>query len=334
MGITFSVGTGVADSVFGKCQAPIRMFVEQQSEAFEAASPLKDLFMMDKDNSFGVTLTGMTAMRGFLPVGENGAYPQDEMQEGYKKFLEHVTWKDYFAISREAVEDGKLMNLRQKPMAFVKGYHRTREEFGARLFANAMAGKTSMALNGMTFDLTGADGVALFSKNHASKVDKKKTQCNVFSDAFSASALGKLETRMQHFEGDAGNLLDVSPTTILIPNVAAAKEAVFAAIGADKDPATSNNAFNYQFGRWNVICWSYLDKFLPVSGDSFPWMLIDDNYNQNYGGAVWYDRTELDIRSELARNDANEWLGYARFVGGFNDWRFAACGGISGADAL
>ena len=334
MGITFSVGTGVADSAFGKCQAPIRMFVEQHSEAFEAKSPLKKLFMMDKDDSFGVTLTSMTAMRGFLPVGENGAYPQDEMQEGYKKFLEHVTWKDYFAISREAVEDSKLMNLRQKPMAFVEGYHRAREEFGARLFANAMAGKTNMVINGMTFDLTGADGVALFSKNHASKVDKKKTQCNVFSDAFSASALGKLETRMQHFEGDAGNLLDVSPTTILIPNDAAAKEAVFAAIGADKDPATSNNAFNYQFGRWNVICWSYLDKFLTPSGDSFPWVLIDDSYNQNYGGAVWYDRTELDIRSELARNDANEWLGYARFVGGFNDWRFAACGGISGASAL
>ena len=332
--ITFTEGSGLQDSIFGKSQAPIRMFLEKRGEAFEQASMLPELFSMGTSKHWGEKFTTMTAMDGFQPVGENGAYPQDEMQEGYKKFLEHVTWKDYFAISREAVEDGKLMNLRQKPMAFVKGYHRTREEFGARLFANAMAGKTSMALNGMTFDLTGADGVALFSKNHASKVDKKKTQCNVFSDAFSASALGKLETRMQHFEGDAGNLLDVSPTTILIPNVAAAKEAVFAAIGADKDPATSNNAFNYQFGRWNVICWSYLDKFLPVSGDSFPWMLIDDNYNQNYGGAVWYDRTELDIRSELARNDANEWLGYARFVGGFNDWRFAACGGISGADAL
>lgn len=333
MGITFSVGTGVADSVFGKCQAPIRMFVERQGEAFEQADVLKKLFMMDKDNSFGVTLTGMTAMRGFLPVGENGAYPQDEMQEGFKKLLEHVTWKDQFSISREAVEDGKLMNLRQKPAAFVKGYYRSREEFGAQLYANAISGKSSMKLNGITFDLTGADGKALFSADHPSKVNSKKTQCNVFSDAFSASALGKLETKMQHFEGDAGNLLDVSPTTILIPNRAEAKEAVFAAIGADKDPATSNNAFNYQFGRWNVLCWSYLDKYL-TSGNTFPWVLLDDAYNQDYGGAVWFDRTELDIRSELARNDANEWLGFARFVGGFNDWRFAAAGGIDGADAL
>ena len=334
MGITFSVGSGVADSVFGKCQAPIRMLVEKNGEAFETASPLKNLFMMDKDDSFGVTLTSMTAMRGFLPVGENGAYPQDEMQEGYKKFLEHVTWKDNFAISREAADDSKMIDMKKKPIAFIEGYHRAREVFGASLYGNAMAGKTSMVLNGMTFDLTGADGVALFSKNHASKVDKKKTQCNVFSDAFSAKALGKLETRMQHFEGDTGNLLDVSPTTILIPNVPEAKEAVFAAIGADKDPATSNNAFNYQFGRWNVICWTYLDRYLNAAGDSFPWVLIDDRYNHNYGGAVWYDRTELDIRSELARNDANEWLGYARFVAGFNDWRFAACGGFSGADAL
>lgn len=334
MGMTFTFGSGVADSVFGKCQAPIRMFLESQGEAFEQASPLKKLFMMGKDKSFGVTMTGMTAMRGFLPVGELGSYPEDEMREGFRKFLEHDTWKDKFSVSREAMEDGKLMDLKQKPRAFVKSYYRTREEFGAMLYAQALGGATRMTHNGRIFDLAGADGLAVFHGKHPSVLpDNKKTQSNVFSDAFSASALGKLETRMQHFEGDAGNLLDVSPTTILIPNNADAKEQVFAAIGADKDPSTSNNAFNYQFGRWNVICWSYLDRYLK-KGTTFPWVLIDDDYNEYSSGAVWFDRTELDIRSELSKNDANEWLGFARFSAGFNDWRFAAAGGIGGAEAL
>ena len=33
-------------------------------------------------------------------------------------------------------------------------------------------------------------------------------------------------------------------------------------------------------------------------------------------------------------NDANVWQGYARFTAGFNDWRFAACGGVTGGDKL
>lgn len=333
MGMTFTYGSGVADSIFGKCQAPIRMFLESQGEAFEQASPLKDLFLIEKDSKFGVTMTGMTAMRGFMPVDENGEYPHDEMQEGFRKFIEHKTWKNSFSVSAEAVEDSLLMDLRQKPAAFLKSYHRTRELFGAKMYAEAINGKTKMNIDGREFDLSCADEKPLFFAKHPSKLDAKRTQCNVFSDAFSAGALSKLETRMQHFEGDAENLLDVSPTTILIPNDAAAKEKVFAIIGADKDPATSNNAFNYQFGRWNVRCWSYLDKFL-TKGTDFPWVLLDEAYNRDNSGAVWFDRKELAVRSVLAHNDANEWLGRARWSAGFNDWRFAAAGGVAGADAL
>lgn len=334
MGMTFTFGSGVADSVFGKCQTPIKMFLESQGEAFEQASPLKTLFRMEKDKSWGVTMSGMTAMRGFQPVEENGEYPRDEFQEGFSKILQHKTWKDMFSVSREAMEDGEIIDLKRQPKAFLKSYHRTREQFGAQLYAGAINGAQKLTLSGHVFDLTGADELPLFHGKHPSALkDNKKTQSNVFSDAFSAAALGKLETRMQHFEGDSGNLLDVAPATILIPNDADAKNAVFAAIGADKDPATSSNAFNYQFGRWNVLCWTYLDRYLK-KGTTFPWVLLDTAYSQDFNGAVWFDRVELAIRSVLAHNDANEWLGRSRFCAGFNDWRFAAAGGISGADAL
>ena len=335
MGMTFTFGSGVADSVFGKSQAPIRMFLESQGEAFEQASPLKDLFNMGKSKTWAEKLTGMTAMEGFKPVGENGPYPTDSTQEGFDKTIEHMVWKDMFSISREAVDDAKLMDFRKQPAAFIKGYHRTRELFGAALYAGAINGNSSISFRGRTFDILGADGKPIFHGSHPSalKDKSKNTQSNVFSDAFSASALGKLETRMQNFKGDADNILDVAPTTILIPNDADAKEAVFAAIGADKDPATSNNAFNYQFGRWNVRCWTYLNQFLK-KGATFPWVLLDEAYNQENVGAAWFDRVELEVRSEIAANDANQWKGYSRYGAGFNDWRFAAAGGINGADAL
>ena len=40
-GITFTEGSGLQDSIFGKSQAPIRMFLEKRGEAFEQQSMLK-----------------------------------------------------------------------------------------------------------------------------------------------------------------------------------------------------------------------------------------------------------------------------------------------------
>lgn len=329
--ITFTEGSGLQNSIFGKSQEPIKLFIEKKAEAFEQKSMLPELFSMDTSTHFGEKITGMTAMDGFQPVGENGNYPTDGMQEGYSKFLEHMTWKDSFSISREIIEDGKLMDLRRQPAGFVTGYHRTREKFGAALLGNALQKKTEMSFCGAKFDCTAADGRPLFSKTHPSKIGKK-IQSNCYADAFSANALAALEAKMQDFRGDNDEVLDVTPGTILIPNDYSLKKEVFAAIGADKDPATANNGFNFLFGRWNVIVWPYLNQF--IEDGTAPWILLDKRYNEENGGAVWLDRVKLEVRSEIASNDANVWKGYARFTAGFHDWRFAACGGVTGGSTL
>ena len=41
--ITFSEGSGVNDSIFGKSQAPLRMLIEKRAESFEENSILKFL---------------------------------------------------------------------------------------------------------------------------------------------------------------------------------------------------------------------------------------------------------------------------------------------------
>lgn len=331
-GITFSEGSGVNDSIFGKSQAPIRMFIEKRGESFEQNSIVKELFLMESSKHFGEKFTSLTAMDGFKPVGENGAYPVDGMQEGFDKFLEHMTWKNSFSISREMVEDAKLMDLKKQPAGFVTSYYRTREKFGAALMGAAITGGTSITFSGRKFDATTADGKGLFAKDHPSKLSKK-TQSNQFADAFTDDALAAMESAMQDFRGDSDEILDVAPDTILIPNEYSLKKAVFAAIGADKDPGTANNGFNYLFGRWNVIVWPYLNQY--ITANTKPWVLLDSRYNKEYGGAVWLDRTQLEVKSRIDdNNDANVWSGFARFIAGFNDWRFAAVGGVSGGTQL
>lgn len=217
-GISFTEGSGVNDSVFGKCQAPIRMFIEKRGEAFEQMSMLKHLFDINDSRHFGETIGSMTAMKGFQPVGENGEYPVDYMQEGYKKVLINMTWKDSFSLSREIIDDATVMDLRRQPEAFTAGYYRTRERFGAALYANAMLGNTAMTFHGKSFPTTGSDELCLFSKSHPSILDAKFLQSNQFADEFSEDALAAMESAMQDFKGDTGEVLDVHPDTILIPN--------------------------------------------------------------------------------------------------------------------
>ena len=185
--ITFTEGSGLQDSIFGKSQEPIKMFLEKRGEAFEQASMLPELFNISPSNHWGEKFTTMTAMEGFQPVGENGDYPVDGMQEGFSKFLEHMTWKNSFSLSREIVEDGKLMDLKKQPAGFITSYYRTREKFGAALLGAAITGATSTKFYGKTFSTLGADGKCLFAKEHPSALGKKK-QSNLFADGFSSDA--------------------------------------------------------------------------------------------------------------------------------------------------
>lgn len=332
MNIIFTEGSGLADSVFGKVQDPIKVFLEKRGEEFEKISVLKDLFLMGTSNNYGDRLATMTAMDGFDPVGENGAYPNDGFEEGYSKLIVYETWKDRFSISAEAMEDGKAMDLKKQPEGFLVAYKRTRERFGAALFGNAIQGNGAANFRGKSFDIKAADGQNLFYTAHPSKV-VGGTQCNCFSDAFSADALSKMETAMHLFRGDNDEILDVAPDTILIPEITSLKKGVFEAIGSDRDPSTANNAFNYQYGRWNVIVWPYLNQF--ITANTAPWVLMDSQYNKTYGGAVWNDRVQLKMKSFIDENtDANVWNGRSRFNATFNDWRFAAVGGVAAGNVL
>ena len=332
--ITFSEASGVNDSIYGKSQAPIRMMIQKRAEAFEAESITEKIFVKRQSKNWAEKYTSMTAMEGFRVVGENGPHPTDGQEEGYSKTIEDLTWKNRFSISRKIIEDSKIGDLKKKPAAFVTAYYRTREKLGAAVLGGAISGLSKTTFMDGVFDLTGADGQPLFSASHPSKV-KGAAQSNLFSDAFSADALGKLEVQMQNTRGDNDEILDVAPDTIIIPNVFSVKDAVFTAIGADKSPETANNGFNYQYGRWNVIVWPYLNQFIDLTGTAIPWLLMDSRYNEEYDGLIWQDRIALAVTSHVDYNtNANVWDGYARFTAGFNDWRAIACAGVDSASPL
>ena len=328
-----SIASGVMDSVYGKSQYPIMMFLEKKAEAYEAQSVIDSVFNMEKSKHFGEKVSGMTSFDAFDVVPEGGAYPKDTIEEGFSKNFEHVTVKKSFPLTQELVEDANLINFKKQPAGFVGAYYRTREKLGAALFGAAIQGNSSIGVLNHNFSALGADGVGLFNTGHTSATGEYQNQSNRYTNAFSDGALGLVESAMQDYRDDNGNVLGIVPDTIIIPNDAPLKKAVFAAIGADKDPDTANNGFNYHFGRWNVIVWQYLNQFLGT--ETAPWIVTSSQYNQEAGGAIWFDRVPLEIRSYIDENtDDNIWKGRARFSAGFNDWRFAAVGGVASGTTL
>lgn len=330
--IIFSENSRLNDTLYGRVQAPVKAFLTKRGEQFEAAEVLKMIFNVETSTHFGEMIGGMTAMDNFIDVGENGEYPVTGYQEGYKKLLENHTWKNSFSISKEMIDDGKIIDMKARPEAFLSTYYRTRELLAASLFGGAILGQTEAAFGGRKYDITTADNVTLFNTTHPSILGGA-SQTNKFADAFSATALAYGESRMQGFKDENGNILDIAPDTIIIANDPALKKTVFEAIGADKDPTTANNGFNFTYGRWNVIVWNYLNQY--ITEGTAPWLLMDSEANKKYYGAVWLDREPLTVRSDIDEdNDANIWRGRSRFIGGFVDWRPFAAFGITGGTQM
>lgn len=327
--VTVSIGSGLVDPIFGKCQVPLASYIEKLGEAFERESLLKYLFHFENSRHWAEQHSSETAMDDFVPVGEGGEYPRTGFESGYDRIIENMTFKQSFSVTQELVEDAQLGEMKRRARKLITAYGRTREKFGRALYAGGIYG-TTVSFGGKSFACNSADGLALFHKEHVNKVNGKK-QCNLYKGNFTATLLGKIETEMQQLTGDNGELLAVSPDTIIIPNDAALKDAVFSAIGADKEPTTSNNAYNHQFGRWNVIIDPYLTQALAAMGKTDkPFILLDSKFLETGDGAIFQERKKLEVKSVVDQNnDNNSWRGRARFGAGFVDWRFAAAGNIS-----
>lgn len=328
--LTVSIGSGLNGTIYGDCQVPLKAFLESRGEAFQRESLLPYLYRMEKSRHWAERYSSETAMGDFEPVGEGGDYPKTGFEDGYFRDIVNMTFKQSFSVTQELVEDCLLGTMKQRANKLVTAYGRTREKFGRILYAGGLYG-TTVSYKGKTFACGSADGQALFSKTHPNKVNGAK-QTNLYKGTFTNTLLGKIETEMQNIKGDNGELLGVAPDTIWIPNDAALKDAVFSAVGADKEPTSDNNAFNYQFGRWNIIVDPYLTAALTDLGKSSekPFFLLDSKFIELNDGPIFQDRVPLDVKSVIDNNnDNNVWQGRARFGAGFADWRFVAVGNMS-----
>lgn len=331
MKFTMLEANGFHDTIFGKFEGPIVSAMLDTEEAWQNKQIAPLIFREVKSDSYGEGYVSVTAADDWEPTGENGAHPNNGFREGYKKFIENMTWKTRMSISRELADDGKITDMTQLAKRKCASFYRTRERFFARMLGEALQGHTSMTVKDQVFDISCADGGAMFSTSHTPKVSGS-TQSNLYADTFSASNLFKGTTAMQNLKGDNDEILDMNPDTIIIPNVAGLKEDVETAIASLQKPGTSNNDTNLNHGKMNIIVWSYLNQFLGEL--TVPWLLMDSEYMEQHDCAIHQNRVDVEMKNKIGDNDEFITDGYARFGGGFVDWRGLMAFGITGGSNL
>lgn len=321
--------SGNNKSAFGQSEVPIGQFIQEFDKPYEAKSMIEKIFQVDSSSSFGEKFTYETSFGDFEPVGENGAYVETEFVEGYATVLTFETWKNSFSISQEALEDGQIGKIaKDGARGMISSYYRTRERFAAKLIANLTTTSFTFGKKPKTFQVAAADGGAFFSKTHPSKVKKSLTQTNFFNlETSNGKIYDKIiavETAMQNFKDDDGNIMGIMPDTLIIPNSPKIKKLIFEALNADGQPGTPNNDGNFVAGRYNVIVWQYAER--PTGATTDDWFIMaDSDWNQSFGGLVWRDRIKLTVRSTINdADDSNTWRARARFNATAHNWRAMA----------
>ena len=335
-GIIVSIANNVYNTLYGDIQGPMKALLEQAYEGSrkEQLTLWEKIFKPFKLDTNSATIAGIGTIGLFEDVGENGEYPLTSPGSGFNKVITAEEWKLAYYISQTMMEDKLDFVLRDQPGRLTDSFVRTKNSFYCGLFNAAAKGVDYVTAKKHKISIKTMDGVNLFSSNHKLANDRR-TVSNAFSNEFSASALGKVATKMQNMRDDNGEIIGIVPNTIIIPNTEKAKSEVFGVIGAHNDPDTqAGNRYNYQFGNWDVLVLPWLEELVAADG-SYPWFLMDTNYNEHNYGALAVERIPLSVRSSIDEsNDANRWAGRARFGGAFVDFRAFAGGGLEYGDEL
>lgn len=357
MAIIFNIGESVKLSAFNILQEPIKMLMENETEAFEKGSKLSEVYVMRTLDKYQEEFRSRTAMDGFKPTEDLEPAGLSDFGEGYRKVFRTQIWTNSFVISKQTMEDNQMMDINTSAVGFIKSYGRTRERYGMAMLAGAVSTTDGFVeFEGKKFDVRGGDtqdgsvdgtGTPQYYFHNAHKLcaawtDATKTTLKTQSNKFKvtagidlgdagavekmADAISQVAAKMQKYTDEKGNLLALSPTKILIPGgQPKLRDAIVIGLKSKYGATMGANGINPIYGKYEIVELPYLDGLPGFTDADQGFIMLDPMANREYLGAVWHDRTPLEVDSYTDKgNKANVWDGRARFGAGFNNYRAMA----------
>lgn len=324
--VIYSKMVGNNDAMYGKFIHPIKMLIENESNACEKNEPiLKALFNVEKSNRYSETVIGESDFDVFQSVVEGAGAENDSVGQTFSKTISHHTFMKEFTITKEMADDSKIgiaANIKAKPAKFVRAYYKTRTKLACAALINGTQEKCTFAKS--TIDLKTCDDKPLFYNAHPYSTEKMggKTQCNYFytdlSDAAKLeSALNRASNALRNFKDENGETMEYVADTLIIPSNRPEFEALCKkVVGSERTVGSNNNDINTQYGNWTIVVlpgWETTDDRL---------MIMSSDANAQLSGSMFYNRVPLDINSWVDNHTRNlVWNGYCRIGIGFNTWK-------------
>lgn len=140
MAIIFNISEAIHSSEFNVLGLSIPMLLENQVEEFEKGSKISKLFVNKTLTGYSQSFHTSVSHGGFRPSEDMEIAKLHDWEDSYGKTFTAQTWKDSFAISQEAREDNKDLEIEGKVRDFSTNYARTREQYCAATAAGALAG--------------------------------------------------------------------------------------------------------------------------------------------------------------------------------------------------
>lgn len=349
MAIIFNIDESLKNSAFNILQEPIKMLLENETEAFEKESIIPKVFVMKTTDKYREEYRSTTAMDGFKPTEDMEPAGLSDFEEGYGKQFIFQTWTNAFIVSKQTIEDNQMMSIEPKAMGFIKSYGRTREIYAVNMIGAAL-GKTNEAYkinakSGLGMDTTDGtvDGVKqqYFHNAHKpvgyGKAGRNFTQSNKYyanidwtgaDPELEEKVLDVIEqvaSNMKKYKDDKGNIVPCNPTTIIMGEDYRLSDVIMRGLKSKYGSRMDGNGVNLTFGKYTLVISPYLSAVDGFEDTDHAVILLDPVRNREGLGAVWFDRKPLEIDSYVdKKTKANVWDGRARFGAGFGDFRAMA----------
>ena len=355
-GIIFNIHEAVKNSAFNVLQEPIKMFMENQVEAYEKDSIIDKIFVKKTSDKFREEFRSITTMDGFRPTEDLEVAGISDFEESYNKQFTFQTWTNSFVVSKQTLEDKRDMDITQMTQMFIKSFGRTREQYAVNFIAAGL-GKTNDALKIGAAAGLGADTVdgkiegtkqQYFHNAHKpvgyGKEGRNFTQSNKFYATIDGlsnendiavnveelvlDVIGQVENTMNTYRDDKGNIVPVEVDTIILGKDYRLNDILMRGLKSKYGAAMAGNGVNLQYGKYTVITNSYLsgvEGFKNKEGEraaDHGLILLSSDRNREGLGLVWFDRKPLEVRSYIEdKTEANVIAGRARWGAGFGDFR-------------
>ena len=337
--IIYSKSNGDNNAVIGRLETPIKMLIQHESDKLtEKGGICSALFNIEKSNRFGEALINSNEFNIFRATPEGEAAEQDMVVETAYKFIEHIQFMKEFVISAEMMEDanyGIAADAKHRIENFARAYYKTINKICETALMNGT--KVSTVFAGTNVDISTADHMPLFSKEHIWGIDGSPngTQSNYFwGDIFGKSvdgkrvystevfeeALYKLISKIRNMKDENGEPLGYTADTLIIPGNNPKLESIVKKVcGSNGALGTNYNDINLHYGNWNVVV---LPSWAP---SDMRVMVMSSEANKNLCGNVFFNRIPLTVTNWIDHHTGNYiWNGRCRFGIGFGSYKHIA----------